>query len=242
MKDNTFTIRLVKILVVLLLAIIIISALRYNCEIVNITVNGSSIYTDKEIWDKTSANPLDIYAPFYVFTVNRGKYPAIPFIEQIDAKLTALNSVELTVYEKRMIGCLYAMGGYFYFDRDGLVVEYNPERLEGITLVKGADFDSVVLGKNLKVIDNSKYFDAVSNIVMSLESVELSCDLIAFMYDGSVVLSLGETDVRLGKHEDYKTAVTALPDILRTMENRNMTLYMENYSETNRTVQALPKE
>ncbi len=242
MKDHSFTIRLVKILAVLLLLIIIISVLRYNCEIKNITVTGSTIYTDKEIWDKTAANPLDIYAPFYVITVNRGKYASIPFIEQIDAKLTALNSVELTVYEKRVIGCLYAVGGYFYFDRDGLVVEYNREKLENVMLVKGAEFDSVVLGKKLNVIDNSGYFDAVSNIVMALESVELSCDMTAFMYDGSVVLSFGETDVRLGKHDDYTTAVTALPDILSVLENKNMTLYMENYSETNRTVQALPKE
>ncbi len=242
MKERTFFRTLIKIALVLVLLIVLIAVLRTNCEIKNITVVGSTVYSDKEIWEKTIGGPLDVYAPFYVFNVNRHKYKDIPFIEQVDAKLVGLNGVELTVYEKKIIGCVYAMGGYFYFDRDGLVTEFLPEKQEGFLLVEGAQFDSVVIGKNLKVTNHRAYFEGVKNIVMALEEVEYSADLLEFMYDGSVVLHIGETEIRLGKHEDYGVAVRALPNIILTLEDRNFVLYMENYSETNRTVVGKPKD
>ncbi|MBO7403024.1 MAG: hypothetical protein J6U10_08545 [Lachnospiraceae bacterium] len=241
MKERSFFRTLIKIALILVLAIVLITVLRVNCEIKGITVKGSTIYTDQEIWDKTSDGPLDIYAPFYVMSVNRHKHPAIPFIEQVDAKLTGLNTVELTVYEKKILGCIYAMGGYFFFDRDGLVTEFQQEKPDDFILVEGAKFDALVLGKNLKVAGHREYFDVVMNIVMALEETGQKAELLEFLDDGAAVLTLGETTVRLGKHEDHTVAVRALPEIINALENKSYILYMENYSENNRTVVGKPK-
>ncbi len=238
---TTFTKRLLKTALVLVLVIVLLLVLRFNCELREFSVVGSTIYTESELWNMSQSGPLDIYAPVYAFNINRGHYPKIPFIEKIEAKLTGLSGIELTVYEKKIIGCIYAMGGYFYFDRDGLIVDYLETKLDGVTLVEGAKTGSVVVGKNLKSLDNKGLFETVRNISLALEDTELKVDSVQFMYDDSVVLKVGVTDIRLGKHDDYTAAILALPDIINTLENKYYVLYMENYSDTQTTVVGRPK-
>ena len=98
-----------------------------------------------------------------------------------------------------------------------------------------------MVGKNLKALDNKGLFETVRNITLVLENTKLQADSLQFMYDNSVVLKSGVTDVRLGKHDDYTAAILALPDIIETLENKYYILYMENYSETQTTVMGKPK-
>ena len=147
----------------------------------------------------------------------------------------------LTVYEKRIIGCVQVMGQFFYFDRDGLIVESSMRRIEGVPLVTGLEFDSIVLHEKLKVQKASLY-NVILNLTRLIELCEVDVSKIMFLYDNSVVLQCGETEVRLGKKETYDFALSALNDILNTMEDRNMVLFMENYSEGNKDVTAKKKQ
>ena len=66
--------------------------------------------------------------------------------------------------------------------------------------------------------------------------------MIEFLYDNSVVLHCGETEVRLGKHDSYDLALSSLNEIIEKLDSENMILYMENYSEINKDVTAKKKQ
>lgn len=231
-----------RIAISLVVLLIILSVFHSKCQLTSVKIiNKAQAYSEDEIKDMVFTSPLDRYAVLFRIRWFFQKEKQIPFIEKIDAKLTDRNSIELTVYEKRIIGCVQVMGQYFYFDRDGLVAESSSRRIESIPLVTGLEFDNIVLHKNLKVQKASLY-DVILNLTRLVELYKLDVSKIVFLYDNSVVIHCGETEVRLGKHESYDIPLSSLEGILSKLEDKNMILYMENYSEVNRDVTAKKKE
>lgn len=233
---------LLRIAISLVVLLIILSVLHAKCQLTSVAITNNTLsYTDEEIEELVFTSALDKYAVLFRLRWFLSPREGIPFIEKIDAELTDRNSITLTVYEKRIIGCVQVMGQYFYFDRDGLVVESSLRRIEGVPLVTGLEFDSIVLHKNLKVQKASLY-NVILNLTRLVELYGLDVSTIRFLYDNSVVLQCGETEVRLGKKESYDLPLSALNEILDKLEDKNMILYMENYNESNKDVTAKKKQ
>ena len=233
---------LLRISISLVLLLIILSVFHAKCQLDSVTITNNTLsYTDEEIEEMVFTSALDKYAVLFRLRWFLNPRENIPFIEKIDAELTDRNSITLTVYEKRIIGCVQVMGQYFYFDRDGLVVESSLRRMEGVPLVNGLAFDSIVLHKNLKVQKASLY-NVILNLTRLVELYGIDVTKITFLYDDSVVLQCGETEVRLGKKESYDLPLSALNEILNKLDEKNMVLYMENYNETNKDVIAKKKQ
>lgn len=233
---------LLRVTISLVVLLIILSVFHSKCQLTSVTITNNTVsYTDEEIKELVFSSGLDKYAVLFRIRWLFQTKDNIPFIERIDAELTDRNSITLTVYEKRIIGCVQMMGQFFYFDRDGLVVESSLRRIEGVPLVTGLEFDNIVLHKNLKVQKDSLY-NVILNLTRLIEVNGLHVSKVMFLYDNSVVLQCGETDVRLGKHETYDLALSSLSGILDKLEDKNMVLYMENYNETNKDVIAKKKQ
>ncbi len=230
---------ILRILAVLILLLVIAAVFHANCQLTSLTVNNSEHYTDQEISEMTITEPTDRYAVLFWLRWNIKKGEGLPFIEKIEAKLTDKNSVVLTVYEKRVIGCVEVMGQYLYFDRDGLVVESSPTRLSDIPLITGLEFNDIVLHRTFSVQKQSM-FETIMNLVKLIEIYKIKVGEIRFLYDDSVMLCCEDTIVRLGKHDTYDVSLASLGEILESLENRRVTLFMENYSENNRNVTAKP--
>lgn len=237
-RINSFLLKLAIFLIVLL---VVLAVFKAKCTLEKVIVTGSDFYSEQEIYDLTSKNPLDIFAPFYFLNIKINKGKGIPFIEKLDAKMVSPSQVEITVYNKKIIGCIDVMGGLFYFDRDGLVVECSDRRFENIPLVEGLEYDNIVVGKKLS-ISKEKYFDTVLNLVLLVENLEMNVDRINFRKSGSVELDIGQTTVLAGERESYDVVINALPEILGALDDKNITLDMENYSETNTKVIGKPKK
>lgn len=232
---------ILRITISLVVLLIILSLFHSKCQLTSVTiVNNTQSYSDEEIAELVFNVPTDKYAVLFRMRWFLNPEEDLPFIEKIDAELTDRNSIRLTVYEKRIIGCVQVMGLYFYFDRDGLVVESSTRRIEGVPLVSGLEFDSIVLHTNLKVQKASLY-NVILNLARLIELYEIDASEIVFLYDDSVVLRCGETDVRIGKKESYDVTLASLNAILEKLEDKNMVLYMENYNETNKDVTAKKK-
>ena len=233
---------ILRITISLVVLLIILSLFHSKCQLSSVTiVNNTMSYSDEELTERVFTSPLDKYAVLFRIRWFLNPEENIPFIEQIDAELTDRNSIRLTVYEKRIIGCVQVMGQYFYFDRDGLVVESSTRRIEGVPLITGLEFDSIVLHNNLKVQKASLY-NVILNLTRLIELYGIEASQIVFLYDDSVVLHCGETEVRIGKKESYDVTLASLNTILEKLEDKNMVLYMENYNETNKDVTAKKKQ
>ena len=133
---------LLRISISLVLLLIILSVFHSKCQMTSVTVvNKAQSYTDEEIKNLVFTSPLDKYAVLFRLRWFLNPDEQIPFIEKVDAELIDRNSIKLTVYEKRIIGCVQVMGQFFYFDRDGLVVESSLRQVEGVPLITGLEFD-----------------------------------------------------------------------------------------------------
>lgn len=232
---------LLRISISLVLLLIILSVFHSKCQLTSVTItNNTKSYTDEEVEKLVFTSTLDKYAVLFRLRWFLKPNDNIPFIEKIDAELIDRNSIKLTVYEKRIIGCVQVMGQFFYFDRDGLVVESSLRRIEGVPLVTGLEFDSIVLHRNLKVQKASLY-NVILNLTRLIELYGIDVSKIVFMYDNSVVLQCGETEVRLGRKESYDLPLSALNEIMAMLDDKNMILYMENYNESNKDVTAKKK-
>lgn len=240
-EERSVTSMILRITISLVVLLIILSVFHSNCQLTSVhVVNNTASYSDEEIQNMVFTSPLDKYAVLFRIRWFLHGENRIPFIEQIDAELLDRNSIELTVYEKRMIGCVRVMGQFFYFDRDGLVVESSSRQIEDIPLITGLEFDNIVLHNTLKV-QRASLYHVILNLTRLIELYEIDVSRIEFLYDNSVVLHCGETEVRLGKHESYDLALSSLNEILGKLDSENMILYMENYSEINKDVTAKKK-
>ena len=104
-----------------------------------VVVKDNELYSDEQIreWvlnDEYSWNSL------YVFLKYRFMEPEeVPFIDTMEVTLTPPHTVNITVYEKGMLGYLYidSLGQNIYFDKDGFVVEMSADTIENVAQVTG---------------------------------------------------------------------------------------------------------
>ena len=109
---------LLRIAISLVVLLIVFSVFHSNCQLTSVTVtNNTMAYSDEEITQMVFTSSLDKYAVLFRIRWFLQGDKNLPFIEKIDAELTDRNSIALTVYEKRIIGCVHVMGQYFYFER-----------------------------------------------------------------------------------------------------------------------------
>jgi cell division protein FtsQ len=123
----------------------------FTFHIKSASVVGNSRYTQEQIKEiimktKPDSNSIYLYLKYKYFVK-----PKIPFVEKVDVDMVNRHSVRITVYEKKLAGCVEFMGEYLYFDKDGIVVESSSKMLEDVPLIKGLKFSEIVLNEKLKI-------------------------------------------------------------------------------------------
>ena len=202
-----------KILKLVLIVGIPIFVFSYVFSLQEINVKGSTRNTEEVIKDyliqsKLDSNTLILYT--------KKKYlqeVEIPFVEKMDIKLGGFNSIDIRIYEKIVTGCVKFMGDYLYFDKDGVVVESSSERLEDIPLIKGLDFDKIILHDKLEV-QNDDLFDVILNLTQLIQLYDLKVDNISFNFRNEVTLDCDNVKVFLGKKKSYDQPLGELKNIL----------------------------
>lgn len=198
----------------------------------SIIVEGNEKYTNDEMinfifksdWDK---NPFVLY-----YKTKYGKQETIPFVDEYEVEIVSLNSVKITVYEKKIIGYVSYMGTNMYFDKDGTVVESSGEVLEGIPLVTGLQFDTIVLYEELPVGDD-EIFSLILDTTQTLQKYGIGVDKLYISGGKEVTLYIGEIEVLLGKNEDLNDKIRSLNDMLPNLTGLSGTLDLRVYDENN---------
>ena len=143
-------------------------------------VEGVDFYTEQEIEAYLFDSKLERNMLFARLKDRFGKNKEIPFVAGYTLEFTGGDTVTVTVYEKSIIGYVDYMGSHIYFDKDGTVVESSSRLLwDGIPLITGLDFDSIVLYRPLPV-ENENAFTQILNLTQLVGKHGILVDKIYF--------------------------------------------------------------
>ena len=197
----------------------------------NIQYKGLTRYSEEEFTQKLQDSFLMTWTPYFCIsdTVSQKQ---IPFVELYEISYVDRNTVTIQVHEKRIVGCIFLMGSYMYFDKDGFLVESAPWHIAGVPLVEGLEFQDIVLYQKLNVQKQS-LFDVILNLTRLIEQNELPIRKISFAADYQVTLFTEELEIQLGKRTSYDEQLNVIKNILPVAKGKSGILDMRNYSKEN---------
>jgi len=201
----------------------------------NVMVEGNFHYSDDEIQEMVLGGTLGRNSLYLSLKYHNKQIEDVPFIETMDVKIVSADTVKITVYEKTMAGFVEYMGQYFYFDKDGTVVESSDVKTLGIPQIKGLKFDHIVLLEPLPV-DDENIFYHILDISQLLEKYGISAEQIYFDKDYNMTLYFGDAKIRLGSTDYIDEKIMKLKMILPSIEDKRGTLRMENYTSDSSNV------
>lgn len=233
-----FFIRFAAILVIVGALVLLIGGV-YRTE--EITVEGLTYYTKEEFLDKISEETARKNTLLFRLEQFRNGEQQIPYIEKYDIEKDGKNGIRIHVYEKILVGCVKVMGQYLYFDKDGLVTDSSAERLPSVPLVKGLEFDRIVLYEKLR-IQKDELYDVILNITKLVREYKIPAESITFNGKGEVELAVGTSSVSMGRRTAYDLQVQKLADILPSVSDRNLQIDLSGYEGGTEDIIAKPKE
>lgn len=206
-------------------------------ELRHFTVEGGTRYSQEEMKQLLMTKPTDQVSLFFWLRMRLFGEGEIPFVEKVEVTLTGRSSVEVTVYDKRITGCVEQMGSYLYFDREGTVVESAKQRLPDVPLVTGLKFSKIVL-KEKMVTAKEGIFDVILDLVRLIEKQQLNVSQIAFDADDAVTLYIDGNVVFLGKKEHYDEALAVVRSLIAASGERKFKFDMTAYENGNDRITA----
>lgn len=214
--------RLLKLTVFLIIPIMIFI---YAFELKDVTVTGSSRYDKEQIMERLISSEVDNNTMVLYFKYKYFMDVRIPFVEKVSFELVDRNSINIRVYDKRIIGCIEFMGDYLYFDKDGIIVESTLNRLYDIPLIKGLKYQKIVLNEKLEV-QKEELYDVILNLTQQIEKRELEVDTISFNGKYEVTVDLGNIKAMLGKRSTYDEILAKLKNITLEAKGQKLTIDM----------------
>lgn len=210
------------------LVLIVIYSIRIN----KFDFGGNTRYSNEEMQKMLFPNDFSKMTLYNLFRNRLQKKYDIPFIQDVDIYVTGINSADIIVYEKSVVGCVKYMSSYMYFDKDGIIVESSNVLLDGIPLIDGLDFGKIVLYEKLP-ISNENVFTDMLNITQVLVGYEMNVDRITFSSDGKINLFISNIDVYLGDSSEINGKITVLKDMWNKIKDLSGILYLDNYNPLN---------
>lgn len=226
--------------IVLVMSLVLLFFLK-NTKLENVYVFGTTHYSEDEIKELILDKKTDKYTPLAYLRYRLFEQTEIPFVEYVEMEMMDKNTLSLSVYEKSIVACIDTMGGYLYFDKDGIIVESTNERLEDIVVIKGLKYKKLVMNEAFE-IQESSLFRTVNEMCLLVKKNKLNVDSIEFAPDYKVTMYIGDTIVRLGKKANYDTELNELGSILAALGDRKVELDMEKFENNKGKVIAKPIE
>lgn len=204
-------------------------------KVKTVYVNGNVHYTSSEIKDMVMVGKLGDNSIYLSLKYKNKTIEDVPFISAMDVEIVAPDAIKINVYEKSLAGCVEHLGEYIYFDRDGMVVECSPYMTEGVPVVSGFSFDSVVLYEPLPVTDE-KVFEIILTIAQLYDKYEMKAERIQFVSGGNIIVHTGEIKAAMGKGENIDDKVMTLAAIMPDLEGESGTVKLENYTKDSKNI------
>ncbi len=215
------------VVVLLLLIAILLASVRIR----HFSVVGNTQYSSEEIVSMIFSDSWDTNSVWCFVKDKTKPHKELPFVQRYDIDFDGPFTVNITVYEKNVVGYVDYMSSHMYFDKDGIIVESTGNRLEGIPRITGLSFGSIVLYKALPV-ENKDVFNNILNLTGALRTYDIDCEEIQYDSLLNATLRIGDISVRLGSNKDMEMKISTLHDILPHLSGRTGELTLSDYSET----------
>lgn len=231
----------------------------YGFRVKTVTVEGNIHYTEDEVKEMVMEGFLGDNALALSITKREVAYTDVPFLNTIQVRMTGRDSIRIRVNEKSVVGYVEYDSAYWYFNRDGIVVERcdtpamtAEERIakeESINAaedsettvaaqittqnyvpeVRGFSFEQVVLGEQLPVEDSS-IFNSLYSINQMMNKDNIPSDFVLFDEEYNIYLYYGTAEVRLGQDDRLEEKMTVLASIVPQMKGMSGVLHLEKYT------------
>lgn len=190
-------------------------------NIVDITIEGESRYTDKEIIKASGVEIGDNLFCIMPSTVEKAIVKKFPYIESAAMKRVLPDGLIIKVREAEVDSVIEWRGEYALISERGRLLEGGIDTLpEGEYRVSGFDIEKLDAGDNIKKADRER-FDTLRRIKKSIKDNGLGdIDVIALddmmdlnlLYDGRIIIKMGAS-----AEIDYK--IRAAKSVLELSDN-----------------------
>lgn len=238
LRDGTK--RLIRSVAVCVIAVAVVLLLVMVFRTERITVEGLTYYTEEEFLQKISGETARKNTILFRLEQRRNGEQRVPYVERYDVTTEGKNVIRIQVYEKILVGCVKVMGQYLYFDKDGYVTDSSAERLPQVPLLKGLEFDRIVLYEKLR-IQKDELYDVILNITKLVREYGLPADTVSFNGKGEVELEVGTLTVAMGKRPAYDLPIQKLADLLPAVSEQNLYIDLSGFEGGTGDIIAKPK-
>lgn len=222
------------ILVVMLICLLMIGFLLLF-QVRKIEIEGNRYLSKQEIVDWMEEDELSTNSVYLMIKYHMMDYDLLPAMEEVKVKMKNPWTMKVEVTEKRIAGYIEFGDDCVYFDKDGIVLAQTTEWWDDVPCIQGLSVDKVTLYKELPVSKkNKKVFQNLLEMSQSLKKYELTPDKIMCSDEG-LYLFFGNVCAVLGD-DNFGNKIAQIPPILEKLGEQGGTLHLENYSETNTTI------
>ena len=189
---------------------------------VSVTIVGfSERYTEEEIRDHVIKDRFrDRYSLLIKWYYKYYEAETLPFIEKITVEVGENNKIQITAYEKPPIACIYDMGFYLYFNRDGEIISSRMTNTENLPVVTGLKYNNLAMYQVFETQDNG-LFQVIMSIVFQMQDKNFHIDEIAFDANKSATISVGANRYFLGVRKVYDVQIAMIPEVETKLRERN---------------------
>lgn len=234
-NQNSFLLGLTKLLIFCAIILIPIFIMYITCSLNTVIIEGSTHYTQEEAKGQILTKKTDGNTILFYLRYKYGRQESIPFVEDIDVNIVDKNTIKIHFYEKAVTGCIKYMGGYMYFDKDGIIVESSNEKLENIPYIEGLNFSGFVLYRKLEV-EKEELFGVILKLTQLIQKFELEINTIQFNEKSEVTLVSGSNKVLLGKRDTYDEQMAELKNLLPKAAGKKLKIDMKEYTEEQKKI------
>ncbi len=217
------------LLVIAVLLLIAVLTIKHVFTVDTVTIEGNTHYTNEEIYEMVMGDRLGRNSLYLSMKYKNKDIEGIPFIQSMNVDILSPSSIKITVYEKAMAGFVEYMGRYFYFDKDGTVVESSDVKTKGIPQILGLNFDHIVLYEKLPV-ESEEIFKNILEMTQLLSKYDIEMDKIYFDNNFNMTLYFGDARIKIGNFDYIDEKIIRLKDILPELKDKKGVLRLDNYN------------
>ena len=204
----------------------------WNIKVTEVQVTGNERYSGQQIADMLFSTENDRRSLLlFLRQLIHKNQEEIPILQSYTLTFTGIQSVSVSVQEKKLVGCISHMGSYMYFDQNGLIVESRTEPYPGIPIIEGIDFDQAVLYQKISA-KKEGIFDTVMTLTQLLSQHEIQADRILYDERDRAALIMGDVRVELGSSDNMDGKIAELAVMQEKFGNLKGTLHLETYDES----------
>lgn len=197
----------------------------------NVKVVGNELYSSEQI-EKLVLNDEYSWNSLYVVLKYRFKNTEdVPFVDTMEVSLEDPHSIQISVYEKGILGCFYieTIGQYAYFDKDGFVVETSSEEIPDVPKVTGITCQEVVLYEQLP-LEQEGVLKNLLNLTQILKKYDLLPQEIHYDEKLEPTLTYYGSKVVIGSDEYLSQKIVRLAEILPQLSGLYGNLYLDTWT------------